>query len=444
MRKHFIEEPVVNTEKIAGYIRKKSFEIKNSADLDPLMDAIGNSRIVLLGEASHGTHEYYTWRTRISKRLISEKGFSFIAVEGDWPDCYRLNRYIKGYPDAGSSSREILHSFNRWPTWMWANWEVVALAEWMHGHNKGLSADKRAGFYGLDVYSLWESMEAIVNYLKVKDPSTLRFAENVVKCFEPYSEDEGQSYARAAYDINSSCRNDVVTLLTELRKKLPMYNTDHEAVLSAEQNAVIAVNAERYYTAMVSHDAVSWNIRDRHMMDTLNRLLKFYGPKAKAIVWEHNTHIGDARATDMQRGGMVNIGQLVSEQHLDKGVMRVGFGSYSGTVIAGAKWGAQMQRMVVPEAMEYSWEDILHEAGANDKLILLDSPEDQDMLEERLGHRAIGVVYNPAHERYGNYVPSIIPLRYEAFIYLDKTMALHPLHIKPDGHKIPETYPWGD
>lgn len=337
-----------NAKENIDHIKKYARPLHTLSDLDYLMDLIGDSKYVLLGEASHGTHEYYTWRTHISKRLITEKNFSFIAVEGDWPDCYRLNRYIKGYPQSGKNAKEVLHEFNRWPTWMWANWEIVALAEWMRKHNAKLPLNNRAGFYGLDVYSLWESMDAIVKYLEKTDPEMLKAAEKVVHCFEPYGYDEGASYGRATYDFSASCENEVVNLLSGIRKKLTQYNTDHEAVFSAEQNALITVNAERYYRSMIHGGPDSWNIRDRHMTATLNRLMNFHGKNAKVIVWEHNTHIGDARATEMSEAGMVNTGELVSEQHNEDGVVRVGFGSYKGSVIAGRYWGDTMKRMNVP------------------------------------------------------------------------------------------------
>ncbi len=427
----------------ADFIREIEHPVTNSADLEPLMDLVGDSRYVLLGEASHGTHEYYTWRTRITKRLIAEKNFSFIAVEGDWPDCYRLNRYIKGYTDAGKDAREVLKAFNRWPTWMWANWETVALAEWLHTHNQLLPANQRAGFYGLDVYSLWESMEYIKDYLAKKDPKLLRSAERVLNCFEPFRQ-EGASYAHATYTLPVSCEEEVVKLLSDIRRRMPYYNSDHEAVLSAEQNALVAVNAERYYRAMVKAGPESWNIRDRHMTDTLDRLMDFHGPLAKVIVWEHNTHIGDARATGMTRKGMVNVGQLVKEQHAGDGVVRVGFGSYRGSVIAGREWGDEMQRLPVPQAPDDSWEGLLHTSGAYTKLIFSKDLAREKSFLRPLGHRAIGVVYNPEIESWGNYVPSVIPERYEAFMYFDETRALHPLHIVPDGHQMPETYPWGE
>jgi erythromycin esterase len=304
-----------------------------------------------------------------------------------------------------------------------------------------LPANKRIGFYGLDVYSLWES---IMHYLKKTDPSALRVAEEAFRCFEPFRKDEGRSYARATQLVPELRENQVMDLLKEIQQKLPQYNTDHENVFNAEQNAVITVNAERYYRAMVKGGPHSWNIRDRHVADTLNRLLKFHGDNAKVIVWEHNTHIGDARATDMIDEGMYNIGELARIEHIDKGVVLVGFGSYSGSVVAGKSWGAEMNIMDMPPATKGSWEDLLHQAGPGNKLLLMEDFAAKDVfMENHIGHRAIGVVYQPQYERYGNYVPSILPLRYDAFIYLDETRALYPLHVKPDGHQMPETYPFG-
>jgi erythromycin esterase len=444
MNRYLTKEAPVDETEIVNAIDKSSYRLQSKADLEPLFDRIGDARIVMLGEASHGTHEYYTWRAQISKRLIEEKGFNFIAVEGDWPDCYRLNRFIKGYETDYKSAFKVLHEFNRWPTWMWANWEIAALAEWMQKHNTGLPANKKAGFFGLDVYSLWESMDYIMQYLKKTDPGALKVAEEAYRCFEPYRKDEGRSYATASRFVSKLCQTEVVDMLKEIQRKLPQYNSDHENVFSAEQNAIVSVNAEKYYRAMIEGGPNSWNIRDRHMAETLNRLLTFHGPNSKAIIWEHNTHIGDARATDMADEGMFNIGELARMQHRDKGVVLVGFGSYQGTVMAGSSWGAPMQAMQMPDARKGSWEYLLHKVDDENKLLLMDDFADNDMImDNHIGHRAIGVVYNPEHERYGNYVPTILPLRYDAFIYLDKTKALHPLHIKPDGQQVPETYPFG-
>ncbi|MEI6945718.1 erythromycin esterase family protein [Paraflavisolibacter sp. H34] len=423
-------------------IRERSLELNTMKDLDPLLEKIGNARIVMLGEASHGTHEYYTWRSHLTKRLLREKDFNFIAVEGDWPDCYKVNQYIK--QEAGArSAKEVLQSFDRWPTWMWANWEIVALAEWLYEYNLDLPRNRKAGFYGLDVYSLWDSLDAILGYLEQKDPEAHGKAQEALRCFEPYKTDDGTSYAYATQLVPDLCQDEVLALLQEVQAKLPEYDPDQEHVFSAEQNALIAVNAEKYYRAMMKGGPHSWNVRDSHMEETLERLLDLHGPNSKAIIWEHNTHIGDSRATDMMDDGMYNIGELVRTKFKEDEVFLVGFGSYEGSVIAGGSWGAPMKEVDVPPARESSWEYLLHEAGAKNKLLLMDAFRDTPFNEHRIGHRAIGVVYRPQYERYGNYVPSVLPQRYDAFIYLDQTRALHPLHLAPHAHVMPDTYPFG-
>jgi erythromycin esterase len=439
----FRGEPVASTP-LRTQLRAVTHPLTRAGDLDPLLERIGDARFVLLGEASHGTGEYYTWRALISQRLIREKGFSFIAVEGDWPDCYRVNRYVKGFKDSGADAREVLHAFQRWPTWMWANEEIVALAEWLRQHNDGEPEGSRLGFYGLDVYSLWESLYAVMGYLHKADPSALPAAMRAFRCFEPYGEDV-QEYARATRFVPNSCEDEVVALLRELRQKNPEYPGDgREARFAAEQNAFVLKNAEAYYRAMVRGGPESWNIRDRHMTDTLDRLIAHHGPKAKAIVWEHNTHIGDARFTDMAEGGEVNVGQLVRERHGDEGVVLVGFGSYGGSVIAGREWEAPMERMRVPPAREDSWEAVLHGLQPADKLLLLDRADETRELLQPRGHRAIGVVYHPEYEQYGNYVPTVLPRRYDALLFLDETHALHPLHVPAyEEGEVPETYPTG-
>ncbi len=409
----------------------------NSKDLDLLMEDIGERSVVMLGEASHGTHEFYTWRTAISKRLIEEKGFNFIAVEGDWPDCYKINRFIKGYKDAGDEIEKVLKNFDRWPTWMWGNWEVAALAEWLREYNKSLQANKKISFYGLDVYSLWDSMKAMMNYLENEDPQAAKSVKKAIRCFEPFNENELQ-YAR--YTLNDlGCRDEVLALLKEIRLKAQFLDGDREAGFNTEQNALIAVNAEKYYRTMMGFDNESWNVRDRHMMETLDRLIKFHGNNDKGIVWEHNTHIGDARATDMSRAGMVNIGQLAREEYGEENVYLAGFSSYSGSVIAGEEWGAAMEEMEVPKAKKGSIESILHEQNTDGYLLF--SQEKEDFYNKPIPHRAIGVVYDPAMEKYGNYVPSILPQRYNALIFINETKALHPLHLHPDRRKLPETFP---
>lgn len=434
-----------NSKEIIELLKQTSSPLKKPKDLDPLINYIGDAKYVLLGEASHGTHEYYTWRAKITQRLIKEKGFSFVGVEGDWPDCYRLNRYTKGYSNSEKDIYDVLNEFKRWPTWMWGNWETAAFIDWLKKHNENLPSDKRVGFYGLDVYSFRESLDAIIKYLEQNDPKTLAVAKKAMECFEPYSNDNGQTYARASAFVPQLCENEIIDMLTEIRKNIPNYNSDYENVFSTEQNAFIAKNAERYYRAMIKRSSASWNIRDEHMVSTIERLLKFHGNEAKVIVWEHNTHIGDARATDMAKRGAINVGQLLKEQYSNDGVIAVGFGSYEGSVIASRSWGDQMRKIPVPKAEKESWEDLFHIASdGQNKLLLMNKTLGNNFLANNyIGHRAIGVVYNPEHERFGNYVPTILPKRYDAFIYIDETNALHPIHIEPRGNETPDTYPFG-
>jgi len=408
------------------------------------MERIGNARFVLLGEASHGTSEYYSWRGTITERLIAEKGFSFVAVEGDWPDCYRVTRFVKGRPDSGEDALDVLRRFDRWPTWMWANEEVAEFVPWLRSHNQFRPEEQKVGFYGLDVYSLWDSLYRVMGYLGKRDAAAATAARRAFECFEPYGED-AQDYARATSWVGETCEDDVVALLSELRSKLGHGKGDgREGHFDAEQNALVVKNAERYYRTMVRGGPDSWNVRDRHMMETLERLVTHHGPNAKAIVWEHNTHVGDARFTDMAEDGMVNVGQLTRERHDAAGVILVGFGSYRGRVIAGQEWDAAAERMPVPPARPESWEDVFHRAG-RDRSLLLFSRDDRDgPLADVRGHRAIGVVYHPDRERYGNYVPTVLPRRYDAFLFFDETEAVRPLHApaREDGD-FPETYPSG-
>jgi erythromycin esterase-like protein len=434
--------------------------LENSINLNPLLEQIGkdNVQYVLLGEASHGTSEFYSWRSEITKRLIKERGFSFIAVEGDWPDCYSVNRYIKGISGSGQSAYDVLYSFNRWPTWMWANREIVDLVEWLREYNKNLSEEQRVGFYGLDVYSLWESMEVVIRYLRKIDPEAVKTAIEAYRCFEPYGKSV-EDYARATVFVPESCEDEVIDMLVHLHSKSNQYKSNglarREAYFNAEQNAIVAKNAELYYRKMIQGGTATWNIRDTHMMDTLKRLMEFHGKQAKSIVWAHNTHIGDAKYTDMAEAKMVNIGQLVREHAGDEKAALVGFGTYQGTVIAAKEWGEKMQRMHVPPAVDGSWDRLIHELGeGHDRLLLFDNDTEEGIAgkllteetrNKRRGQRAIGVVYNPEYERFGNYVPTDLTKRYDAFLYIDNTHALHPLHmpeVKED-EDLPETFPTG-
>jgi erythromycin esterase-like protein len=329
---------------------------------------------------------------------------------------------------------------------MWANREVAELATWMRAHNRRAADERKVGFYGLDVYSLWDSMRGVVEYLERVDPAAARSARRAYSCFDPFHDDEHE-YARATALVPTSCEDEAVAVLRALRSNVTSFREDgREGYFDAEQNALVARNAERYYRTMVRGGPASWNVRDHHMVETLDRLVEHHGPMAKAIVWEHNTHIGDARFTDMARAGMVNVGQLVRESRGEDDTVLVGFGTHRGTVIAADEWGAPMQRMRVPAAREGSFEEAMHDAAVGDALMLFDESDNGGVrgFDEPMGHRAIGVVYDPNHERWGNYVPTVVPRRYDAFLYIDETKAVDPLHmaVKVDGEP-PETYPTG-
>ncbi|GIP23771.1 erythromycin esterase family protein [Paenibacillus sp. J22TS3] len=411
-------------QEILQSIRKLAKPLHSGDSVKGLVERAGRASFVLLGEASHGTSEFYTQRAELTKKLIQEKGFRFIAVEGDWPACYTLNRYVKGYVGTETDIGEGLKDFNRWPSWMWANREIRELAGWLRDYNQNKADEDKVGFYGIDVYSLWESMDEILRYLSGRDSADLEAAKKAFACFEPFSRDE-QSYGVSASLYGEGCEDEVVALLGRLQDRWKAaHPEDRESALSLELNAMAVKGAEDYYRTMIRHDSESWNIRDRHMVQALEKLMKFHGPDCRAVVWEHNTHIGDARATDMAGEGMVNVGQLLREKYGEK-VYAVGLGTYQGTVIAGSSWGAPLKEMRVPEAIPSSWEELLHRDSAEDKLLMLEK-DDPVLSSVEVGHRAIGVVYHPDWER-GNYVPSLIARRYDAFIYIDRTKALSPL-----------------
>ena len=419
---------------------------------DDLVSAVADAECVLLGEASHGTAEFYRLRARLTRRLIRDHDFDFVAVEGDWTDCYDVNRYVKGLPSDATGgdpadrdepfdgAEAVLREFDRWPTWMWANWEVAAFVRWLREYNEDRETDEMAGFHGLDVYSLFESMDAVVEYLEDYDPEAADRARDAYKCFEPYGED-AREYARSTRIVPDSCEDAVVDILADLRRGRPDYDEEGpDAGFAAEQNALVAKNAEAYYRAMGTGSDESWNVRDRHMAETLDRLVDHYDG-GKGVVWAHNTHVGDARATDMPDRGRLNLGQLVRESRGRDEVAVVGFGTHRGTVVAGDSWDAPMERMTVPEAREGSYGDAFHRARARDQ-VLLPGDADAPALSERRGHRAIGVVYHPSREL-GNYVPTSFSERYDAFVHVDESSALHPLHAESDGREPPEAYPWG-
>ena len=411
-------------------VHRYALPFETDTDLTPLLEAIGDAKIVLLGEASHGTSEFYTVRAKLSKLLIEQKGFSAIAVEGDWPSSQHVNRYIKGYGKEKKTAHDVLKAFNRWPTWMWANEEIAEFIYWLKVHNNNQVMEHKVGFYGIDMYSLWESIEEIIRYLTESNPTgvDLELAQKAFSCFEPFN-GLPEHYAISTAHFPQVCIDEVSNLLASIRSHKDHYKDAQETNLNVKVNALVAKNAEEYYRTMLEDNARSWNIRDKHMVEAIHEVRNHYGEDAKIIVWEHNTHIGDARATTMPEDGMLNVGQLLREQLSAEDVYAVGFGTHRGTVIAADKWGVPFEQIAVPPARQHSWEDLLHNAGAFDKLFIFNE-ENRKHFASWIGHRAVGVVYNPEFEAYGNYVPSQISNRYDAFIFIDQTQALKPLKVE--------------
>lgn len=427
-RGHGVE---VSSSQLVRMIRRRRRPLAGPADLDPLLGRIGRARFVLLGEASHGTAEYYRWRAAITRRLIVERGFGFVAVEGDWPACDAVDRYVRGASDA-RDAREALAAFRRWPAWLWANEEVAELVEWLRRHNATRPAADRVGFHGLDVYSAWESLHAVIGFLRRSRHDAVEVAIRASRCFEPDLGDE-RRYARATAGlVPAACADEVAALLARLRREAREAALEGrgDAAFRARQNARVVKNADAYNRAMARGGVASWNVRDRHMMETLEALAA-HQRGVRAIVWEHNTHVGDARFTDMAEQGVINVGQLARERFRAEGVVLVGFGSHRGTVVASRAWGARRQVMDVPPARRGAWEDLLHRAWGGDGLLLLDGAREPASLQALRGHRAIGAVYQPESEQLGNYVPTNLPRRYDAFLFVDQSEALHPLRAEP-------------
>jgi putative phosphoribosyl transferase len=438
-------------DKLVTEIEDCSHSFTTTKKLDSWIREISKHRIIMMGEATHGTKEFYSIKREISKILIQDYGYKFIAVEGDWPDCYKLNEYISGdrfsnsqgspYVEHFEDARHAVSSqFHRWPTWMWANEEIPPLIEWMK--------DKQMGaFYGLDVYSLFESLEEIKKHLDHIEPETAQRMLAGYKCFESYKFDE-IAYAKSLLQFPKGCQEEVVKNLRALLR-LRLYETSlsKESLFDARQNARVIANAEDYYRAMFEGGPRSWNVRDLHMMETLEHLLELYGPDAKVIIWAHNTHIGDYHATDMLDSGYVNLGGLARERYGLENVYLLGFSSYHGSVTAGKAWGGKEEKMFLPKAQKGSYEDYFHQAAMNmhaDKLLMrFDKLNKDSNLYKKLGHRAVGVVYDPAHESRGNYVPTKMADRYDAMIFIDETTAVEPLATVFTAEEFPETWPEG-
>lgn len=423
-----------------------------TGDYDSLMDEIGEARIVLLGEATHGTHEFYRERALITKRLLTEKGFAGVAVEADWPDAYRINRYVRGV-GADTDAAEALGDFKRFPSWMWRNADVLDFIGWLRSHNEPLPIDKRAGFYGLDLYSLHSSMRAVVSFLDKVDPAAAGRARARYACFDRFGETM-QEYAYVSrLGVGASCETEVVTQLVELRRQAAEYarrdgRLAHDDYFVAEQNARVVRNAEAYYRTMFGGRVESWNLRDRHMTETLGDLLQFlrHGDRpARLVVWAHNSHLGDARATEMGEQGELNVGQLARER-FGADVVSVGFSTHSGTVTAAADWDGPAHRRHVRPALPESFERIFHESGMGWFLLPFRSdPALASALAGRRLERAIGVLYKPETERRSHYFYARIPAQFDYVIHIDETRAVEPLERTSawEAGEPRETYPSG-
>ena len=421
-------------------------------DLDELIERIGDARFVLLGEATHGTHEFYRLRAEITKRLIREKGFAAIACEADWPDSYRVNRYIRGRGNDADAT-EALSEFKRFPQWMWRNADVLDLVGWLRDHNDASPDERKVGFYGLDVYSLHASMQAVLGYLERKDPDAARAARERYACFDRFGA-EPQHYGRAAaFGLSEDCQYEVLSQLVDLQKRRRTL-LHAEGILAedeqfeAEQNARVVARAEEYYRSMYLGYVNTWNLRDTHMMDTLDALadhLSQRGPQAKIVVWAHNSHVGDAAATQRDMRGEINLGHLCRKRHRASTFL-LGFSTYSGSVTAASDWDAPAERKIVRPALRASYELLFHETGVPSFLLMLDRlGEGAGGLYEQRLQRAIGVIYRPDTERQSHYFHVTLPEQFDAIIHVDHTRALEPLERTPQWMRgeIPETYPTG-
>ncbi|HEY8458976.1 MAG TPA: erythromycin esterase family protein [Blastocatellia bacterium] len=423
-------------------------------DYDPLLEMIGDARFVLLGEASHGTHEFYRERAQITKRLITERGFRAVAVEADWPDAYRVNRYVRG-ASADAGAKDALGDFKRFPTWMWRNADVLDFVEWLRNHNDALGDQAmKVGFYGLDLYSLFTSIEAVLAYLDKVDPEAARRARYRYSCFEDFGEDS-QAYGFATtFGLSETCENEAVGQLEELRQRAAEYAQRDGWVAAdeffyAEQNARLVKDAEEYYRSMFRGRTLSWNLRDRHMAETLDALVAHLdrqgGPMAKIVVWAHNSHVGDARATESGEGGQLNVGQLVRERYGREAAI-VGFTTYAGTVTAASDWDAPAERKIVRPALPQSYEWLFHQTTPpNFLLVTRESEELAETLRAERLERAIGVIYRPETERLSHYFRARLPDQFDAVMHFDRTRAVEPLErtAQWEAGELPETYPYG-
>ena len=421
-------------------------------DFDPILELAGNARVVLIGEASHGTDEFYERRAELTKRLIVDLGFRGVAAEADFPDAWRVNRFVRG-TGSDTGAAEALSDFKRFPSWMWRNANVLDFVGWLRERNDGIADPAaRAGFYGLDLYSLHTSIAAVLDYLDETDPEAAKRARYRYACFEHFGEDP-QSYGYAtSFGLSPDCEREVVNQLVEMQRRrqevLARGGDDEDELFAAEQNARLVKDAEEYYRSMFEGRVSSWNLRDTHMAETLDALLAHLGRKggrSKVVVWAHNSHVGDARATQMGEAGEVNIGQLARQKYPGQALL-VGFSTFTGTVTAASEWGGPAERKRVRPALRDSYEALFHRTGAAKFLLSLrDLGEAAGGLREPRLERAIGVIYLPQTERVSHYFQSRLPAQFDVVMHFDETRAVEPLERTAGWVRgeLPETYPTG-
>ena len=425
-------------QKIAGAC--EPFDSIETARLDRLLARIGDARVVLLGEATHGTSEFYRMRDRITRELILKKGFHFVAIEGDWPDAARVDHYVRHleYPPSEWTA------FARFPTWMWRNNEVRAFVDWLRAHNAPLKPANRVAFHGLDLYSLYDSIRAVLKYLDEVDPETARVARERYGCLTPWQSDPATYGHAALTGTYPTCESEVAVVLTELLHKRRAYaERDGERFMDAVQNARLVANAEQYYRIMYYGSRASWNLRDSHMFETLKTLLAFYGQKSKAIIWAHNSHVGDAAATEMFSRGEYNIGHLCRKEFGD-GAYAIGFGTNGGTVAAASNWDGPMEIKKVLPAISESYESTCHAAAVPSFCLALRELERNGLegLRKPRQERAIGVIYRPESELASHYFQAVLPDQFDEYIWFDESKAVTPFETKVL-EEMPDTYPFG-
>jgi erythromycin esterase-like protein len=418
----------------------------------PLIDLVGEARFALIGEASHGTHDFYRERAELTKRLIVEKRFGAVVAEADWPDAYRVNRYVRAMSDDRDADT-ALSGFKRFPAWMWRNGVVRDFVAWLREYNDSQRAEEKVGFYGMDLYSLTTSIDAVLGYLAKVDPEAAKRARYRYSCFDHYGEDtQAYGYA-AAFGMSKTCENEVVQQLVEMMQRAGDdakrgANDGSVEHFYAEQNARLVKNAEEYYRTMFRGRVSSWNLRDRHMMETLHALdahLARGGRTPRFAVWAHNSHLGDASATEMGEAGEWNVGQLVREQYPGEAAL-IGFSTHRGSVTAASDWGGDAERKRVRPGLAGSYEELFHDVVCERfVLVLRNDAELARALAPRRLQRAIGVIYLPETERVSHYFHTALPRQFDAMIHIDQTRALQPLDPSAGwiGEEAPETYPTG-